>query len=70
MFCRNLNIFIHQTQIAKVFSIEWTRRLRVTAKDGILFVDADESEYETDVYLWTGDKYRHEPIDHQTFERK
>ncbi len=58
------NFFVHGIQISKVFSTEWVKKLRVNTPAGILFVDAGESEYETDVYFWTGDKYRHEPIDH------
>jgi hypothetical protein len=58
------NFFVHGIQISKVFSTEWVKKLRPNTPDGILFVDAGESEYETDVYFWTGDKYRHEPIDH------
>ncbi len=58
------NFFVHQIQIAKVFSSEWVKKLRVATKDGILFVDAGISEYEADVYYWAGDKYRYEAIDY------
>lgn len=58
------NFFVHGIRIAKVFSTEWVKKLRVNTPDGILFVDASESEYETDVFFWAGDKFRHEPIDH------
>jgi hypothetical protein len=58
------NFFIHQIIIGKVFDAEGVKRLRITTKVGILFVDAGVSEYEADVYSWTGDKYRHDPIDY------
>ena len=58
------NFFVHQIQIAKVFSAEWVKKLQVITKDGILFVDAGTSEYEADVFFWTGDKYRHDAIDY------
>ena len=58
------NFFVHQINIAKVFSSVWMKKLRVVTKDGILFVDAGTSEYEADVYFWTGDKYRHDAIDY------
>jgi len=58
------NFFIHQIKIAKVFSSEWVKKLRVVTKDGILFVDAGTSEYEADVYFWTGEMYRHDAIDY------
>jgi hypothetical protein len=58
------NFFVHQIQITKVFSAEWEKKLRANTRDGILFVDAGESEYETDVYFWTGDEYGRKPIDY------
>jgi hypothetical protein len=58
------NFFIHRIQIIKVFSTAWVKKLRANTPDGILLVDTGGSEYETDVYLWTGDKYRNEWIDH------
>jgi hypothetical protein len=58
------NFFVHRIQIAKVFSSEWVKKLRVSTKDGILFVGAGTSEYEADVYFWTGDKYQHDAIDY------
>jgi hypothetical protein len=58
------NFFVHEIQIAKVFSSEWVKKLRVTTSYGILFVGAGTSEYEADVYFWAGDKYRNEAIDY------
>jgi hypothetical protein len=56
--------FIHAIQIDKVFSPEWVGKLHVKVRQGILFVDAPESEYEVDVYFWADGQYRHEPIDY------
>jgi hypothetical protein len=58
------NFFVHQIRIAKVFRTEGVRKLRINTRDGILFVGSGKSEYETDVYFWTGTRYRHEPIDY------
>lgn len=58
------NFFVHKIQIAKVFNSQGAKKLRINAKEGILLVDAGISEYEADVYSWTGDKYRHDPIDY------
>jgi hypothetical protein len=57
------NYFIHQIKIQDFFSTEWVRKLHVKTKDGILFVDAGETEYEADVYFWADGHYRHEPTD-------
>jgi len=57
------NYFIHPVRIAKVFSGEWVRKLKVAAKDGVVSVDAGENDYGADVYFWANGQYRHEPID-------
>jgi hypothetical protein len=57
------NYFIHQIKIKDFFSSEWIRKLHVKTKDGILFVDAGETEYEADIYFFADGDYRHEPID-------
>ena len=57
------NYFIRGVTIAKVFSADWVRKLRVDAKDGVMSIDAGESEYGVDVYFWANGKYQHEPID-------
>jgi hypothetical protein len=56
--------FIHEVQIDKVFSAKWVGKLHVKAREGFLFVDAAESEYQADVYFWADGQYRHEPIDY------
>jgi hypothetical protein len=56
--------FIHGIQIDKVFSAKWVSKLHVKAREGFLFVDAAESEYEANVYFWADGHYRHEPIDY------
>jgi hypothetical protein len=58
------NYFIRRVRIAKVFSGEWVRKLKVAAKDGVMSVEAAENEYGVDVYFWSNGQYRHEPIDH------
>jgi hypothetical protein len=58
------NFFVHQITISKFFSTAWVKKLRVSTKDGILFADAGKSEYETDIYFWTGEKYSHEAVDY------
>jgi hypothetical protein len=57
------NYFIRSVRIAKVFSNEWVKKLRVGAKDGVMSVEAAENEYGVDVYFWANGQYRHEPID-------
>ncbi len=57
------NYFVHKIRISRAFSSEWVRKLHAKARDGILFVDAADTEYEADVYFWTGNQYQHEPLD-------
>jgi len=58
------NYYIRPVHIAKVFSSEWVRKLKVPAKDGVISVEAAENEYGVEVYFWSNGQYRHEPIDH------
>jgi hypothetical protein len=58
------NYFIRRVHIAKVFSTEWVRKLKVTAKDGVMSVEAAENEYGVDAYFRANGQYRHEPIDY------
>jgi hypothetical protein len=57
------NYYIRPVHIAKVFSSEWVRKLKVAAKDGVMSVEAAENEYGVDIYFWANGQYRHEPID-------
>jgi hypothetical protein len=58
------NYFIHRIRIAKVFSVKSVNKLRVKTRDGLLFCDSGENEYETDVLFSSQGKYRSEPIDY------
>jgi hypothetical protein len=58
-----VNYFIRRVHIAKVFSAEWVKKLKVTAQDGVMSVDAGKNEYGVEVYFWAVGQYRHEPID-------
>jgi hypothetical protein len=57
------NNFIHATTIAKVFSAESVRKLKVETKDGILAVESGEDEYGVEVFFGSNGAFRHEPID-------
>lgn len=61
-----LNIFV----TAKAFPIVVTavdchvrKKISSSHVDGIMVVDSAEHEYGPDVYLWSGGRYAHEPID-------
>ena len=58
------NYFIRRVHIAKVFSGDWVKKLKVAAKDGVLSVEAAENEYGVDVYFGVNGQYRHKSIDH------
>lgn len=58
------NLFIRRVPIVKFFDAKSRKRFRVSGDDGILLVDAGESEYETDVYFWTAEGYKYQPVDY------
>ena len=57
------NFFIRAAQIGEFFE-EPRKKFQAQVSEGILFVDAAEKEYESDVYFWTNGEYRHEPVDY------
>jgi hypothetical protein len=58
------NFFVRTIQLAEFFNPQWVQKLGARAKEGILFLDAGEQEYEADVYYWAQGRYRHEPVDY------
>ncbi len=58
------SFFIHKVPITKLFNEQSRKKFHVLAREGILLVDAAENEYEADVYFWTKNGYRHEPVDY------
>jgi hypothetical protein len=58
------NFFIHQAPIRKFFSEPSRKKFQAHTRDGILLVDSAENEYGVEVYFWSGNRYRHEPVDY------
>ncbi len=58
------NLFIRGVRIGRFIDTASKKKFHVEAQQGILFVDAGESEYEADIYFWSGGIYRHEAIDY------
>jgi hypothetical protein len=57
------NYFIRSVQIAKFFRTQWLKKLKVAVQEGVMSVEAAESEYGAEVYFWANGQYLHEPID-------
>jgi hypothetical protein len=58
------NFFIRGVRIPKFFDEPSRKKFQVQANEGILFIDAAETEYESDVYFWTNSGYQHQPVDY------
>lgn len=58
------NYFIHAVPMSKFFDEASRKKFQAHTRDGVLLVDSAENEYEVDVYFWSADHYRHEPIDY------
>jgi hypothetical protein len=58
------NLFIHRVPISKFFDEESRKKFQAQTSDGILFADAAEKEYETDIYFWANGSYQHQPVDY------
>jgi hypothetical protein len=57
------NFLIRSIRIADYFDKRSATKFRVQGKDGILFVDSAEDEYEVDVYYWADGQFRSDPVD-------
>jgi hypothetical protein len=57
------NYFIRKVSISRYFSEESKRKFQVQATEAILMVDSAEQEYEADIYFWSNDHFRREPVD-------
>ncbi len=58
------NCFIRRVPINKFFGKQSRTKFHVEASEGILFVEAGEKEYGTEVYFWTKAGYQHQPVDY------
>lgn len=58
------NLFIHRELINKFFDERSRRKFEVEADDAILFADAGQKEYETDLYFWGKGGFQHQPVDY------
>lgn len=58
------SVFIHKEQISKFFDERSLKHIHACGEEGILFADAGERQYETDVYFWANGSFGHEPVDY------
>ena len=56
--------FIQKVPGTEFFDEVSRNKFQVRTPDAILMVDSAENEYEADVYLWSNDKFRQEPVDY------
>jgi hypothetical protein len=58
------NFSIQRVPISKFFDGASVKKFQVHANEAILVVDSAENEYGADVYFWSNDKFRREPVDY------
>jgi hypothetical protein len=58
------NVFIRTAPVRKFFDTKSREKFHAFAKEAVLFVNAGESEYETDIYFFANGAYHHEPVDY------
>ena len=58
------NYFVRGTPIGKFFDQVSKVRFNAHTKDVILLFDSAEKEYEVDVYYWSENHYRNNPVDY------
>jgi hypothetical protein len=58
------NFFIKKVPVSQFFDGASKKRFRVQANEAILMVDSAENEYEADIFFWSNDRFREEPVDY------
>jgi hypothetical protein len=58
------NFFIQTAPVSKFFDEPSKKEFEVQVADAILMVDSAENEYEADIYFWSKDRFRQEPVDY------
>lgn len=58
------NYFLRGMPIGKFFDEPSKKRFHAHTADVILLFDSAENEYEVDVYYWSENHYRHDPVDY------
>ncbi|HEV2304253.1 MAG TPA: hypothetical protein VGR93_01930 [Candidatus Acidoferrales bacterium] len=58
------NYFLRAMPIGKFFDEPSKKRFHAHSPDVILLFDSAENEYEVDVYYWSENRYRHDPVDY------
>jgi len=57
------NLFLRSVRISDLFDHASRRKLGVVASEGVVIVESGNSELCADVFFWTKDGYRHEPME-------
>jgi hypothetical protein len=58
------NYFVRSAQVRQFFDAAAVRKFGVASTDSIVLFDAGKDDYGVEVYFWTGDGFRHEPVDY------
>lgn len=56
------NLFIRSIPISRFFDLRAKRKFNISVADGILLVDSGRSEYESDIFFWSGEAYHSQPV--------
>jgi len=58
------NLFIRSVRMNDLFDHTSRRKLGITTTEGVVIVESGSSELCADVFFWTKDGYRHEPMEY------
>jgi hypothetical protein len=58
------NLFIRSVRMSDVFDHASRRKLGIKSTEGVLILESGKSELFADVFFWTKDGYRHEPMEY------
>ena len=58
------NYFLHTVGIHKFFDEASRKKFQAHMPEGVLLIDSAEKEYEVNVHIWSGGRYRHAPVDY------
>jgi hypothetical protein len=58
------NYFVQNARGRQFFDAASVRKFGAASTDSIVLFDAGKDEYDVEVYFWTGEGFRHEPVDY------
>jgi len=58
------NYFVQSARVGQFFDAVSVQKFGAASTDSVVLFDAGKDEYGVEAYFWTGEGFRHEPVDY------